>query len=63
MDSYLEYGKQCCESGSGFERIRIRFGQLHPDPHWENGSGDPGGPKLPIKVKKVQVLKCQMFYF
>ncbi len=39
-------------------RVRINFGQLDPDPdpHWE------GGPKLPTKVKKLQVLKCQMFF-
>ncbi len=54
-DVYKTYGFfQCC--GSGSARIRIHFGQLDPDP-------DPGGPKLPTKVKKIQVLKCQMFSF
>jgi hypothetical protein len=50
---------QCCGSGSAFIlvswiRIRIRIGNTDPD---------PGGPKLRIKVKKIQVLKCQMFSF
>jgi hypothetical protein len=35
-------------------RIRIRVG---------NTDSDPGGSKLPTKVKKIQVLKCQMFSF
>jgi hypothetical protein len=34
--------------GSRSARIRIHFGRLDPD---------PGGPKLPTKVKKIQVLK------
>ncbi len=40
-------------------RIRINFGRLDPDPHWEYGSGSR---KAKIthrkKVKKIQVLKC-----
>jgi hypothetical protein len=43
-----------------------------PDPHgstfisvsWiriPNADPDPGGPKLPTEVKKIQLLKCQMF--
>jgi hypothetical protein len=36
--------------------MRIHFGQLDPD-----SDPDPGGLKLPTKVKKIQVLKCQMF--
>ncbi len=30
---------QCCGSRSGSTRILIRFGRLHPDLHWEYGSG------------------------
>ncbi len=49
---------QCCGSGSAW--IHIHFGQLDPDPdpHWEyrDPDPDPGGPKLPTKVKKIQVL-------
>ncbi len=33
-------------------QIRIRIGNTDPD---------PGGPKLPTKVKKIQLMKCQMF--
>jgi hypothetical protein len=35
--------------GSGSAWIRIHFGRMDPDP-------DPGGQKLPSKVKKFQVL-------
>jgi hypothetical protein len=43
-------------SGSAFilvRWIRIRIGNTDPE---------PGGPKLPTKVKKIQVLKCQKLF-
>ncbi len=40
----------------GWIRIWIRIGNTDPDQ-------DPGGSKLSIKVKKIQVLRCQMFSF
>jgi hypothetical protein len=35
-------------------RIRIDYGRLDPDPHWECGSRtNPKGQKLPTKIGKI----------
>jgi hypothetical protein len=39
-----------------WNRIRIHFGRLYPDP-------DPGGQEWPTNVKKIQVLKYWIFSF
>ncbi len=41
--------KQCCLSGSA--RIRIHFGRLDPDPHWEYGSGSRRAKRVQKSVE------------
>ncbi len=50
---------QCC--GFGSARIRIHFGQLDPDPHWEYRSGSRRA-KITHTAKKIQVLRDEDFF-
>ncbi len=43
-------------------RIRIRFGRLDPDPHWEYGSWSRRA-KINHKSEENSSLKCWMFFF
>jgi hypothetical protein len=45
-----------------FSVLRIRI-HIYLVSWIRNTDPDPGGPKLPTKVNKIQFLKCQMFSF
>ncbi len=55
----------CCSRCSGSGWIRIDFGGLDPDPHWESGSLSRMAKKTQKlkKVMKFRALKSWMFSF